>query len=150
MKHLITLCALALLAIAGCNSDEDVNPDNEALFVDCLVFYDGEFQELPLESEPIYIHGGEDSFGIDLVMEINYPPDARENSIQGTTLTSFEISEAGVLENILDAGSEHETLADATIAGLSTFEGQAIFEPAVFGGEAVRVQKTVMVRYKLQ
>ncbi len=150
MKRHIILFGLAFMAFAACKSDDDVDPEFENWFETCLVYVDGEFLDIPLDMEPVYIHGGQDSMSVHLLREIRYPVEARENSIHGFTLTSYEISETGAIENILDAGSEHEILAEATIQAISMFLGQAVFKPAELDGEPVRVQKTIRVTYKLE
>ena len=150
MKYIIVLIAVSITVVAGCKSDDDMTPDIRELFEECLVYADGEFRDLPLDQEPVYIHGGSDSLYVHLLSEINYPAEARENSIQGLTFTSFEISETGILENIRDTGSEHEILGNATIEALSMYDGQVAFIPAILDGENVRVQKTIRVKYELE
>ena len=79
---------ICVLAFTGCEQDDDLNIDDGT----CLVEVDGEFENIPLDEAPVYLNGGSEGYLQAIYDNLKYPAEARENSIEGTCITTYEIT----------------------------------------------------------
>lgn len=136
------LVLLALFAmVVSCQKDD---------IIECDVFIDGSWQYREISKAAEFLDGGEEGLAMALLEEITYPPDARENSVEGTVRLAYEISIFGTVEHITiveDIGSGCGEEAQRAFGVAS--EGVA-FSPAELDGLVVRVRKELPVHFKLE
>lgn len=95
---------------------------------------------------PVYI-GGEFSMMQHIAMELEYPPMARENNIQGRVVISLEIDENGNTSNYkIESGIGHGCDEAALKVVKSLPNG---WTPALNNGKKARVKMTVPIRFVL-
>jgi len=116
--------------------------------VEVEVEVNGVFELMTVSKMAEYI-GGQEAFFKAIGQEISYPPEARENGIEGEVIIEFEITKTGEVENIVikeDIGGgcseEAKRMLEVITQGVS-------FHPAELEGVPVRVKMEVPIRFKL-
>ena len=74
-----------------------------------------------------------------------YPPEARQNHIQGKVVLALTIDKAGTAKDIRVLTSPDQTLTDSAIAAVSRWR----YRPYQLNGSPVDVQSTVEINFKL-
>ena len=74
-----------------------------------------------------------------------YPPEAKQNHIQGKVVLALTIDKAGTAKDIRVLTSPDQTLTDSAIAAVSRWR----YRPYQLNGSPVDVQSTVEVNFKL-
>ena len=145
----IMLMALVLsIAVIGCDKEDDENLiSNSGLY---LVEIDGNFEEIELDEAPKYLDGGQDGFTNAIFEAISYPPEARENGIEGLCVISYEITEEGLVENVKVIQDPGGGIGDSTIAIFKSVTEGISFSPGILNGIPVRVKKEFEITYKLE
>ena len=131
-SHLLFAAAAISLLFTHCRQNEDN-------FLGYWVAVNGQFEYIDIDEAPAYRAGGEEGFNLALADALVYPPEARDNGVEGCVELEYEISESGTVENIIvlsDPGSGLGAAARAAIEVIT--EGQP-FEPATLHGKPVRV-----------
>ena len=119
-----------LVSLTSCNKDDGFISDTGL----CLVEVNGTFQEATLDEEPDYIDGGFENFYLDIQSVLNYPAEARENSIEGICLVRYEITASGTVANIVVTQNPGGGIGDATISALEATTTGTPFKPGVLNG----------------
>jgi len=74
-----------------------------------------------------------------------YPPEAKQNHIQGKVVLALTIDKAGTAKDIRVLTSPDQTLTDSAIAAVSRWR----YRPYQLNGSPVDVQSTVEINFKL-
>ncbi len=142
---------LFLLCAFSCAREDDDLADAIAEPSDyCRVLINGEFEEVDLDVDPVFIDNGREGLLAATFGVIKYPAIARENRTQGTVIILYEITENGFVENIdiiqdIGDGCGEETKRTLLIVT----EGES-FSSGMLDGVPRRVQKSFSVKFKLQ
>lgn len=118
--------------------------------IECDVYIDGAWQYREISKAPEYLDGGEEGLAIALLQEISYPPEARQNNVEGSVRLEYEVSTFGTVENItivedigFGCGEEAQRAFGIATEGVT-------FSPAEMDGMVVRVRKVIPVQFKLE
>ena len=91
--------------------------------------------------------GGEEKLQLYLAGELNSPPVARENNIQGTVQASFVVNKQGIIRDINILDSPHKSLSDEVIR---LIKNMPRWEPGRLGVMPVNVRFTLPVHFRLE
>ena len=91
-----------------------------------------------------------DSLNRRFLREINYPPEARENGIEGTVILDYVISALGTVDTIIIIEDIGGGCGEAARIALYSVTAGIPFYPAEIDGMPVTVKKEVPVNFKLQ
>jgi hypothetical protein len=139
---------LVMLAFLGCNKD-----DNDQLIEDtglCLVEVNGVFEEIELDEMPVYSRGSQKDFYEDIIKEIYYPVEARDNDIQGVCIINYEVTQQGTVENIEAVQDPGGGIGNSAEEAVEEVTVGTSFSPGILNGVPVRVKKEIRIRYKLE
>ncbi len=100
----------------------------------------------PMEEMPEY-PGGEEALTKFLSRTIQYPPDARENGVEGRVLIQFIVDVNGKLEEVEIMSSPHYTLSTETLRVIFLMPR---WKPGRQEGVPVQVKFTLPVRFQLK
>lgn len=149
IKQLFCFAGLfIMLAILGCNKDDD-----DQLIEDtglCLVEVNGVFEEIELDEMPVYSRGSQKDFYENIIKEINYPVEARENDIEGVCIINYEISSQGAVENIEAVQDPGGGIGTEAIEGVEQVTVGTSFSPGILNGMPVRVKKEIRITFRLE
>lgn len=106
------------------------------------------------EEAPVYVvvekqpqfPGGEGAMMKYISENLNYPPQAREDNIQGRVVVKFIVEADGEVTNVTVVNSAHSALDSAAIA---VIENMPNWEPGTQRGKPVRVQFVLPIRFVL-
>lgn len=124
--------AAILLLFAHCRQNEDN-------FLGYWVDVNGQFEYLDIDEAPTFKAGGEQGLKNTVAELLVYPAEARDNGIEGCVELEYEISEAGVVENVTVVSDPGSGLGEAARAALEAATAGQSFEPAMLNGQPVRV-----------
>lgn len=146
MKHLLQILFLVCLLQIACTKDQ-AEPEFEA--IECLVEVNGTFELTKVTKYAEYI-GGQQALFQAIGQEISYPPEARENGIEGTVIIEYDVTKTGEVENIVikedigaGCGEETKRMFEIITKGVS-------FHPAELNRVPVKVRKELPVKFKLE
>lgn len=134
------------LFIASCtNDDEELAVEEQ----NCLVEVNGEFTDVDLDQDPMYIQGGQDSFVIHLLKEIKYPAAAREQGVEGRSTISYIITDQGQVINFEILEDPGAGIGESFRLGLEVTTEGVSFTPGIFQGSPVNVKKELSALFRL-
>lgn len=137
-NNCLFLLALTSILISCSDSDDE-----------CLAQINGEIVSVVLDEAPKSI----DPNGLPWELDaegLNYPAEARENSIEGTVEIEYAITESGVFSEISIKKDIGAGCGEACIDFLSPYLGQTLFHPGIYRGEAVTVYKILPIEFNLE
>ena len=138
---------LCMVGFTGCEQGDDLDIDDNGL---CLVEIDGQFENVPLDEAPLYLNGGTEGYLQDIYGNLKYPAQAREDGIEGTCITTYEITTTGSVENITVIQDPGGGIGAEVLGVFNTiFEGVP-FSPGMIDGNPVRVKKEVPIKFTLE
>ncbi len=145
MKHFLE-CFLPTLFIVcflqvGCTKDQTET-------FDCLVEINGVF-ELTEITTPAEFIGGQDALFESIAKEISYPPEARENGIEGTVILQYEVTSIGTVENIVILEDIGEGCGEEARRTLEVITEGVSFHPAELNRVPVKVRKELPIKFIL-
>lgn len=147
---ILSFAAIGLFLLPGitaCQKEEAESTIDDTGI--CLVWIDGKFIEVSLDAQPEYLDGGETGFYQNLLDEINYPVEARENHIQGTCIVNYEVTEVGTVENIVAIQDPGGGIGESAIKTVATITSGISFQPGILNGSPVRVKKGISIKFRL-
>ncbi len=139
---------LGILLITCCQQEDDelvVAGDEE-----CLIEVNGNYEIGSLDQEPTYIDGGKDSLYIRVLREIKYPPEARENGIEGESIIRYDITVEGEIADLEVIQNPGGGIGEETKRAFELPTTGVSFNPGILNGEAVRVRKTFKAIFRLE
>lgn len=147
MKHLLQSLTffffISCFLQFGCTKDE-ASPKS----IELWVAVNDTFELTFVSKAPEYI-GGQEALFKAIGTEIRYPPEARENDIQGTVILQYEVTKTGEVENIVilediggGCGAETKRMFEVITEGVS-------FHPAEIDGTPVRIRMELSIKFIL-
>ncbi len=150
MKLVKLFFFLSLLIVTSCAQPEDDLADESSGFIKlCLVEIDGEFVDVDLTIEPEYLDGGEEGF-VENLSKVHYPPEAREQSVEGLVRLTYVITKEGTVKDIVLIENPGTGLGAATLEQFTLITQGVSFSPGVLNKEKVNVMKDAAVRFRLE
>ena len=137
------------ILIMGCDKDDEPSTSYKSTDL-CLVKINDNFEEIELDEVPIFLNGGEDGFIMGIGEAITYPPEARENGIEGLCIINYEITEEGKVENIEAIQDPGGNIGDSVIGIVESVTEGISFSPGILDNNPVRVKKELELEYKIQ
>lgn len=146
MKN-ISFLILILTLVLSCQKNEEniLFEENE-----CLIQIGDDWELVILDQAPQYLDGGQDGFNHNALNEIKYPPEARENGIEGDVFIQYEITIEGSVENIniiqnpgTGIGEEAKRVIEVITEGIA-------YIPAKLDNTSVRVRKEFKAKFSLK
>lgn len=116
----------------------------------CLVEIEGNFEEIELEENPEYLNGGDEAFRKAIGENSRYPPEARENDIEGICVINYEITKEGTVENIEALQDPGGGIGGAAVKTVELVTEGISFSPGILNGVPVRVKKELEVKFELE
>ena len=139
MQKLISILVISLACLLTSCSKEDER---------CPALVDGTWTYVELDSKAEPIDPGlDDTFS---QLTINYPAEAREQSIEGTVILKYTITDTGTIENYeinYDIGGG---CGEAARLAFEAFEGQQLYFPAIYQGIPVETYDFIPIKFKLE
>ena len=138
MRTLLILLAIALFT--SCNKEETQS---------CWALINGSLEYVELDEAPKLLPNAQSSPEIALE-DLNYPAEARENSIEGTVEIQYTITTSGVFTDAkvnIDIGGG---CGQACLDALAQLDGLTLYEPGIYNGQAVEVYKILPINFKLE
>ena len=147
MKNASFLIIILTLLFLGCQKEEEniLFEENE-----CLVQIGEEWELVILDQIPEYIDGGKDGFTHNSLEEIKYPPEARENGIEGNALVQYEITIEGMVENIIIIQNPGAGIGEEVKRVIELITDGVSFTPAQLDTNLVRVRKEFKAKFSLK
>ena len=145
-KLFAVLISVLLLTSLGCGEEESRFEDNGL----CLVEVEGVFQEIELDEMPKYLGGDFSDFYSEMYLILKYPFEARENGIEGICILNYEISEEGIIENIVAIQDPGGGIGAASVDALTTVAEGVVLTPGILNDVPVRVKKELEIKFKLE
>jgi len=149
MKTLIYLAILAILCCisVGCgNKDEEIIMNQK----ECYVQVADNWTLHTLDGGLEYLDGGESGYHNNIIGNVNYPSEARENGVEGIAIIRYEVTTEGMVENIeitqdpgTGIGEETKRVVELATAGIP-------FTPAILNGNPVRVRKEYELMFSIR
>lgn len=135
---------LILISIFSCEKKEnEITIDQK----ECLVQIADNWSLVTLDEGPEYLDGGENGFHRNVIGNINYPPEARENGIEGIAIVQYEITIEGRVENILITQDPGTGIGEETKRVIVDATQGIAFSPAILNNNPIRVRKQYEVKY---
>ena len=145
---LVILVVIFSVAFVACNDAEEESLINDTGL--CLVEINDIFEEVELDEAPKYLNGGQDGFSQDIGTKLKYPAEARENGIEGLCVINFEITEEGMVENVVAIQEPGGGIGNASVESIESVTEGISFSPGVLNGNPVRVKKELEIKFKLE
>ena len=136
------------ILMVGCKKDDSefISFEDTTL---CLVKINDDFVEMVLDEVPVFLNGGSDGFIMAIGNAITYPPEAREDGIEGVCLINYEITEEGKVENIEAIQDPGGNIGISAIGLVESVTEGISFSPGILDNNPVRVKKELKLRYNL-
>lgn len=115
--RLILAICLSCMFI-GCSDTEEGGIIDDSIF--CQVEVNGNFEDLELDEQPMYLNGGSEGFYDALFGVIIYPAEARQKGIEGLAVVHYEITEEGRVENVIAIQDPGAGIGASAINAVST------------------------------
>ena len=147
MKIKLSLFTFCILTLFSCSKEEVECPESSE---ECYVLIDGGWELRSLDEYPIYLDGCWEGLQKSMAMEIKYPPEARENGIEGIAIVQFEITTSGSVENIEIKQDPGGGIGEATKQVVVSATQGTPFSPGILDEKAVRVRKEVSMTFCLK
>src|ERR1035437_2385262 len=143
MKNILLITILLLSVLIA-------NAQTKKSFADSLYHHDNGariYLKSEIDSMPKYPKGENEMFSI-LAKNIHYPPDAKESGIQGTVYASFVVEINGDITDFKIIKGLNAS-CDLEVKRLLGFLSNG-WTPALKGGQPVRFQYIMPIKFKLQ
>ena len=150
LKSMILFTILVLSG--GCNKDDETPAGDSHVETSdlCQALINGVFENVELDTPPVFLDGGEDGFIMALFEVIHYPAEARETGVEGICRLQYEITEEGMVENIEVIEEPGAGIGESAMSALDSVTAGITYSPGVFNGMIVRVKKELLIRYRLE
>lgn len=146
MKNLL-LFLVCLFLIIGCNDSQE---DISIVASDCLVLIDSTWSLITLDQPPNYLDNGTSGFGENLLTEIEYPMEARENDIEGPARIEYEITITGRVENIQVVEDPGTGIGEELKRAFEVVTTGVAYSPAILDGNVIGVKKDLELLFRLE
>ena len=138
---------LLLYLMAGCSdSKEDISLEE----LECLVLIDSTWTLITLDEVPIYLDNGISGFGENLLTEVRYPREARENGIEGIARIEYEVTSIGRVENILITEDPGTGIGEELKRGFEVVTTGIPYSPAILDDNPIRVKKELELNFRVE
>lgn len=148
-----SIMLFTILILSGsCNKDDEAAVgDNHIEESDlCQALINGVFENVELDTPPVFLDGGEDGFIMALFDVIRYPAEARETGVEGICRLQYEITEEGMVESIEVIDEPGAGIGESAVFALESATTGISYSPGIFNGMLVRVRKELLIRYRLE
>ena len=146
MKNLFPFLVL-LCFIYGCSdSSEDISIEE----LDCLVLVDSTWSIVTLDQPPVYLDNGVAGFNENLLTEIKYPREARENGVEGAARLEYEVATNGTVENIIITENPGTGIGEELMRSFEVVTSGVAYIPAILNEVPIRVKKEQEVIFRVE
>ncbi len=139
---------IALLCITfGCgDSQEDIGLEE----LDCLALVDSIWSMITLDQPPVYLDNGVDGFEENLLTEIKYPREARENGVEGIARIDYEVTTNGTVENIIITEDPGTGIGEELKRSFEVVTTGIAYSPAILNEVPIRVKKELELNFRVE
>jgi len=136
-----------LLLTISCS---DTEKSEGSFCTPCLVEIDGTYTEVDLDKEPEYLTSDYEGIINELIQEMKYPFEARQNGVEGDVHVSFIIRKDGTVDSIEILEDPGSGLGETVISAMNLILEGVCFSPAELDGEPVDVKTQLVVKFRLE
>ena len=147
MKNLFLFFVLLFFFIIGCGDSQD---DISIEELDCLALVDSTWSLITLDEPPIYLDNGISGFGENLLTEVKYPSEARENGVEGIARLEYEVTTNGSVENILITKDPGTGIGEELKRGFEIVTAGIAYSPAILNELPIRVKKELEITFRVE
>jgi len=142
---ILKLSLFSIFLLSSCQKEDFSFIDTE----ECLVEINGNYEIVTLDMEPEYIAGGMDELYSQLLSELSYPAEARENGVEGVAIIRYDITKEGETDNVTIVQDPGEGIGAATKNAFETITTGVVFTAGMLNGEPMRVRKIIKAKFSL-